>query len=211
MSQPAFISRLRSLLTRRVIIEVMQIVAASSAIGFAFNRANPLGVRWHVAKRETAASVLSGNGQLSTKSPLFRNQTIAVELLTAAPTTSTAAELKQESSAPSAATWLDVKPLLGRNGAVLVDARPRNYFDAGHIPGAISVPESSSEGDLAAFRAQHDTSTLLVVYCGSPECPASKRLAETLAEKYGYRNVRYLPGGYQEWQRAELSAASTRK
>jgi len=37
---------------------------------------------------------------------------------------------------------------------VLVDARPLARYQAGHIPGAISLPETSTAQELAAFKAQ---------------------------------------------------------
>jgi rhodanese-related sulfurtransferase len=197
-------------MTKRVLVEAMQLVALSGVIGAAFNAANPIGLRWSAPATPQPISFTGSAGQKPTAvhGSFFRNQTLSMELLVAHPSVSPAPRLASGLAVPTAATWSDVKPLLERNGAVLIDARPKNYFDAGHIPRALSLPESSSESEFAAFRAQHDINALLVVYCGSPECPASKRLAQTLAEKHGYRNVRYLPGGYQEWQRAELSGAA---
>ncbi len=101
-------------------------------------------------------------------------------------------------------SWTDAKPLVEGRQVVLIDARPKAVYDAGHIPGAISLPESSSAEELIGFQKAHSPSQQLVVYCGSQSCSLSKRLADKLAQEYGFRTVRYMTGGYQEWQRAQL-------
>jgi rhodanese-related sulfurtransferase len=58
-----------------------------------------------------------------------------------------------------------VSSQLATNEAVLVDARPKKAkYDKGHIPSAISVPDSDFEklqGKLPA-----DKKMLLIFYCG---------------------------------------------
>jgi rhodanese-related sulfurtransferase len=104
--------------------------------------------------------------------------------------------------------WPQVKPLLAAGQIVLVDARPVSTYEAGHIPGAISLPVTGNPEDFSAFRAQHPTSAHIVVYCSSTSCSLSKQLADKLIAEFGYQKVEYMTGGYQEWQQAELGGSA---
>ena len=42
-----------------------------------------------------------------------------------------------------------------------------------------------------------------MIYCASINCPVSHAEAITLAEQYGYTDVREMPGGFAEWLTAE--------
>ena len=49
----------------------------------------------------------------------------------------------------------------------LIDARPkRAKYDKGHIPGAVSIPDSKFDKMTAQLPAQKDA--LLIFYCGGP-------------------------------------------
>lgn len=106
-------------------------------------------------------------------------------------------------------SWADAKPLVKAGQVVLVDARTKPNYEASHIPGAISLPESSGPEELAAFQKKYDSNTPLIVYCASESCSLSKRLADKLIQYYGYRSVRYMTGGYQEWLRSERIAVAS--
>ena len=54
---------------------------------------------------------------------------------------------------------------LATNEAILVDARPKKAkYDKGHIPSAISIPDS--EFDKLKGKLPADKNTLLIFYCG---------------------------------------------
>src|SRR6185369_8011687 len=61
--------------------------------------------------------------------------------------------------------WREAKPLAAAGQAVLVDVRPKPMYDAGHIPDAVSLPETSSSAEFAAFLKLLPTNTTLIVYC----------------------------------------------
>lgn len=77
---------------------------------------------------------------------------------------------------------------------VLLDARPQDEYEAGHIPGALSLPVSSLEVDLLALSKEQE----IVAYCRNSYCLLSNELAEVLQGK-GYK-VRVLDGGITNWQ-----------
>ena len=88
----------------------------------------------------------------------------------------------------------EAKEMMGRaDGHIILDVRRQDEFDAGHIPGAVCVPNESivdlPPGELP------DTEQIILVYCRSGR--RSKEAAAKLAAM-GYRNV-YEFGGIIDW------------
>lgn len=81
----------------------------------------------------------------------------------------------------------------------LVEALPRRYFDAEHLPGAINLPHD--EVRERARQLLPDTGATIVVYCASTECRNSALAAEALTD-LGYRNVLEYVEGKQDWKLA---------
>lgn len=79
---------------------------------------------------------------------------------------------------------------------VVVDARSKPYFDGNLLPKAHWLPYDSPESQLKAIIPTKDT--LVVVYCSSTACPASKYLADRLI-KSGYLKVYKYPEGLKDW------------
>jgi len=92
-----------------------------------------------------------------------------------------------------------------------IDARSRAAFEAGHIPGAISVPESSDSTVFERLRTDHPADRPIVVYCGGIGCGTSRRLAARLVRDFGFTQVHHLPGGYAEWQQTQAAKAVSRE
>ena len=81
----------------------------------------------------------------------------------------------------------------GSEDYVLLDVRRQDEYEAGHIPGAICIPnESIGSEPLSGIP---DLSTVILVYCRSGN--RSKEAADKLA-KAGYANV-YEFGGILDW------------
>ena len=106
---------------------------------------------------------------------------------------------------PTPIAWDEAAALLKANSALLVDARPKSTFDAGHIPGAVSLPEAAQNFDIVSFQKKYPPETVIITYCANTDCPVSLKLAYRLMHDYGYKSVRYMPGGYQEWQRHQAT------
>lgn len=85
------------------------------------------------------------------------------------------------------------------DGSVLViDVRPTEEYEAGHIPGAMSVPLRELESRLAALSPE----TEIVAYCRGPYCVLAPQALQLLRH-HGYR-ARRLQDGLPEWRRAGL-------
>jgi rhodanese-related sulfurtransferase len=92
--------------------------------------------------------------------------------------------------------WLK-KQLDANTGLVVVDSRPRRtQYDKGHIPGAVSIPDS--EFDKLASALPAGKATPLVFYCGGLKCPLSHKSAEK-ALALGYTDVKVFADGYPAW------------
>ncbi len=88
-----------------------------------------------------------------------------------------------------------------KNPMTLVDSRPKERkYDLGHIPGAISLPDSQFD-KLAAERLPKDKAAALFFYCEGLSCRLSNDSA-LKAIKLGYNNVKVVPEGYPAWEKA---------
>ena len=91
-----------------------------------------------------------------------------------------------------------------RDGEVtLLDVRPSEEFEAGHIPGAVSVPlvELAKRLERLAKRKE------VVAYCRGPYCILAVE-AVTLLRKKGFKAVR-LGDGVLEWSANGLGLEAT--
>ena len=77
---------------------------------------------------------------------------------------------------------------------MIIDSRPkRKKYDKGHIPMAVSIPDS--QFDKLTDQLPADKNALLIFYCGGLKCPLSHKSARK-AEKLGYTNVKVFAKGY---------------
>jgi rhodanese-related sulfurtransferase/DNA-binding transcriptional ArsR family regulator len=87
-----------------------------------------------------------------------------------------------------------------RDGDVVVlDVRPRQEFEAGHISGAVSIPITELELRLAEI----PTTTTVAAYCRGPYCVYADDAVRLLGLR-GYAAAR-LEDGYPEWAREEAA------
>jgi rhodanese-related sulfurtransferase len=93
--------------------------------------------------------------------------------------------------------------LRSRAGEVtLVDVRPRLEFEAGHLPGAVSIPLE----DLAERMADLDQATPVVAYCRGPYCVLAAQAVARL--RAAGLTANRLAGGPPDWRAAGLPLAS---
>ena len=79
------------------------------------------------------------------------------------------------------------------DGHVVVDVRRQDEYDAGHIPGAILIPNESIGSDSPEELPDRDQ--VILIYCRTGN--RSKQAAQKLAEM-GYTNI-YEFGGINTW------------
>jgi rhodanese-related sulfurtransferase/predicted transcriptional regulator len=96
----------------------------------------------------------------------------------------------------------DLLERLAHGEVVLVDVRPREEYDAGHIEGARSIPLAELERRLAEL--PHDAE--IVAYCRGPFCAYAHEAVRQL--RAGGRSARRLTEGWPEWRLAAGSEAA---
>jgi rhodanese-related sulfurtransferase len=83
----------------------------------------------------------------------------------------------------------------GEADFVLLDARSREAYAAGHLPGAISLHHSEITTETVARLPDGP----VVAYCWGPSCNGACKAALRLAELG--RPVREMLGGFEYWAR----------
>ena len=94
------------------------------------------------------------------------------------------------------ADWVK-KQIDQKTNLVVIDSRPkRKKYDKGHIPTALSIPDSQ----FAKMQDQlpADKSTPLVFYCGGLKCRLSHKSAKKAID-IGYTRVSVFAEGYPAW------------
>ncbi len=100
---------------------------------------------------------------------------------------------------------------LWRTGtAIFFDARQSALYDAGHVPGARSVPVPPSRPVIPAEVMEIARDRTLVVYCEGGNCQVSLALAHRLTGE-GFRDVRVFSGGWEAWTAAGLPEEKTER
>jgi rhodanese-related sulfurtransferase len=82
-------------------------------------------------------------------------------------------------------------------GALFLDARPVAFYDMGHIPGALPLPEDDFDGAFAGLEPRLRNTLDLVVYCSGYGCEASHIVARKLREKGVHAAI--LHEGWPAW------------
>jgi rhodanese-related sulfurtransferase len=85
-----------------------------------------------------------------------------------------------------------------RGDVVLVDVRPAEEFEAGHIEGARSIPIAELQDRLAELPADGE----IVAYCRGPFCAYAHQAVRTL--QAAGRAARRMEDGWPEWRLAEI-------
>ncbi|HAZ13884.1 MAG: ArsR family transcriptional regulator [Bdellovibrionales bacterium GWA2_49_15] len=102
---------------------------------------------------------------------------------------------------PNTMTPMDRKTLMARaksGDVIVIDVRPQEEFEAGHFPGARSLPLDQLKKTLKSL----PKSKTIVAYCRGPYCLLAEDAVAILQQK-GFRATRF-PEGVSEWIAAGL-------
>lgn len=99
----------------------------------------------------------------------------------------------EEIAAPEAKTRLE-------RGALFLDARGVMFYEMGHIPGALPLPQEDFDQAFAALEPKLRSTFDIVVYCSGYGCEASHIVAHKLAEKGIEAAI--LHDGWPAWEEA---------
>jgi rhodanese-related sulfurtransferase len=93
-----------------------------------------------------------------------------------------------------------------RGGVLWIDARVREVYDRGHIPGALLLNEM--EYDTLMFEHLEKLSAAtqpILIYCDAQKCDQSRVIAKKLRD-LGLTDLWILRGGWQAWQADHATA-----
>jgi rhodanese-related sulfurtransferase len=90
------------------------------------------------------------------------------------------------------------KRIKRKDNFVVLDVRPREEYEAGHLPGAVSIPLE----ELKKRVKELPKSKQIVAYCRGPLCALAPDAARFLRSK-GYR-IKRLTEGAPDWEAAGL-------
>lgn len=92
-----------------------------------------------------------------------------------------------------------------RGGITIIDVRPEQEFNEGHIAGALNIPVEQLSERLNELPADHE----IVAYCRGPFCVFADEAVEFLQER-GF-SARRLEDGFPEWKLDDLPAESANR
>ncbi len=98
----------------------------------------------------------------------------------------------------------ELRERMRRGDVVLVDVRPPDEFEAGHIEGARSIPVDELDRRLDELPAGLE----VIAYCRGPFCAYAHEAVRTLRAKG--RDARRLDDGWPEWRLAELEGSAAK-
>lgn len=68
-------------------------------------------------------------------------------------------------------------------GALFLDARPVEFYEMGHVPGSLPLPEDGFEAAFARIEPRLRSTFDIVVYCSGYGCEASHNVARELRKR----------------------------
>jgi rhodanese-related sulfurtransferase len=90
-----------------------------------------------------------------------------------------------------------IKLVFSNPDLVLIDSRKKTEYLKGHIEGAVNILNTHMTPDDLT-RLAPDKSAAILFYCNGERCLRSSDAAGKAIE-WGYRNVFWFRGGWQEW------------
>jgi rhodanese-related sulfurtransferase len=88
----------------------------------------------------------------------------------------------------------ELRRMIREDGVTVLDVRPTGEYEAGHIPGAISIPVTELERRLEEIPLEGE----VIAYCRGPYCVFAVEAVAVL-RRHGYR-ARRADQGMPEWR-----------
>jgi rhodanese-related sulfurtransferase len=85
--------------------------------------------------------------------------------------------------------------LINKEGATVVDIRPKKEWDAGRITGALNIPLADLDRRISEIKADKEKPLIVVCNMGQAAGTATRKLKAA-----GFRQAIRLQGGMTEWR-----------
>jgi len=155
--------------SKRLCKEISLLLGVACALAIGVNYFSPAGIAW-VGQWDTSRGVITARA---------KNDVVADK-----------AEIENVSMA---------KHIFDSGNALFVDARARDNYNDGHIPGAVSMPVGEFDNLIDSFMDQHSLSQTIVTYCSGRTCEDSHNLAQRLID-FGFTDVKVFIDGFPGWE-----------
>ncbi len=165
---------------KRLGLRVCVLVCASAAIALTANAISPIGLDlWTNTSASSATPAAEADGMHAN--------------------TGAAAQADLPGNAIDVAT---AKSIVEVGEHLVLDARLRESFVRGHLPGAISVPYENGQADLAAVQIFLAPDQPMLIYCSGAACHDSAGLAELIRKHPQAGDIKVLTAGFNGWKQA---------
>lgn len=94
---------------------------------------------------------------------------------------------------------IEMKKLVESGHLPIIDVRPMEQYQKGHIPGAVSMPLSEFDNIIDQLFETMAPDAVMILYCSGRECEDSHTFARQL-KALGYTNMKVYSGGMSEWE-----------
>lgn len=145
------------------------------------------------------AAVLALGVLTACNSVEWRNAKTSAVAPTGTPATSAPATAPAPADGARRVTINELKEMLAKNEAVVIDVRNQASYDIGHIKGAQLIPLN----EVVNRMDQLPRNKLIVTYCSCPAEHTAAIAVNNLKGK-GFENAAALIGGFPAWQSAGL-------
>jgi len=95
----------------------------------------------------------------------------------------------------------ELKLAMSQRSPIIIDARLGRDYARRHIPGAFSIPISTTSSERTRLLKGVPLDAEIIVYCQSTKCLWSDELGSDLVFR-GFEHVSVYRGGYREWSEA---------
>jgi len=92
-----------------------------------------------------------------------------------------------------------VKQIIEKKQRIVIDVRPYDFFELGHLPGALSFPLNEFDAVIAKLLKITNQQSPILVYCSGFECTDSHSFAANL-KQLKFEDVKVYSGGFTQWQ-----------
>ena len=88
-----------------------------------------------------------------------------------------------------------------KGDVIWLDARPKEQFEAEHVPGALLLNEQEFDVQLLGMLDIIQAATKpIIIYCGGQKCEASRHVREKLHAMVPVEDCYILKGGWPAWK-----------
>lgn len=108
---------------------------------------------------------------------------------------------KARSSGVAIIELAEAKAIADAQSRVILDARPAADYEAGHLPGAFTLPQTDIDTFFGPLMPLLAFDAPVMTYCSSKDCDEALLLTEQLRER-GVTSVVLFVGGFKAWKDA---------